>query len=196
MRFARAGILANLLAVWLVPMLATADLQAQSLEGIAREINARRLRVSSGLFDPESNLDALPIPPGETLTNESDKPVEECYFYVDWLRFETLPRDALYFHARYRQEFPVAPFSPYTIAEIRLGEYPQALDELLRRPSRLQTKVGQWPYVSGDRIPLDPWGQPFQFARPGVRNPQGFDVWSFHGNSRAPAVWIGNWEHR
>ncbi len=49
---------------------------------------------------------------------------------------------------------------------------------------------------TSDRIPLDPWGQPFQFVRPGVRNPQGFDVWSFHGNSRAPAVWIGNWEHR
>jgi len=49
-------------------------------------------------------------------------------------------------------------------------------------------------FLSGARIPVDPWGQPYQYASPGLFNPESFDVYSFRGNSRAPADWIGNWE--
>jgi hypothetical protein len=37
------------------------------------------------------------------------------YCQVNWLQVPSLPPDTLYFHARYHQEFPVKPFSPYTI---------------------------------------------------------------------------------
>jgi len=36
---------------------------------------------------------------------------------VNWMQLPSLPEDTLYFHARYHQEFPVKPFSPYTIFE-------------------------------------------------------------------------------
>jgi len=49
------------------------------------------------------------------------------------------------------------------------------------------------PFLPGGRLPFDPWGQPFQYACPGLFNPETFDVYSFRGNSRAPADWVGNW---
>lgn len=77
------------------------------------------------------------------------------------------------------------------------GEYPSTLDELVVRPERLPEESGNWPYVSPsdrDRVPLDPWGQRYRYLAPGKNNPDGFDVWSVHGNERDPRVWIGNWE--
>ncbi len=71
------------------------------------------------------------------------------------------------------------------------GQYPATLDELLERPARLAAARGHWPYVKS--LPADPWRQSFRYACPGQFNPDGFDVYSVHGNSRDPAVWIGNW---
>jgi hypothetical protein len=74
------------------------------------------------------------------------------------------------------------------------GEQPKDLGELLARPQRLAQSAGKWPYYPGPRIPLDSWGQPYVYACPGLFNPDGFDLYSVHGNSRAPTGWIGNWE--
>ncbi len=67
------------------------------------------------------------------------------------------------------------------------GEYPADLGELLHEPPRLPAG----PYVR--ELPADPWGQSYRYAYPGKFNPDAFDVYSVHGNSRNPAVWIGNW---
>ncbi len=76
--------------------------------------------------------------------------------------------------------------------------FPKSLDELIERPADMNRvrgdKDGKWPYFNGSRIPLDPWGQPYQYLFPGRYNPDAFDVWSIHGNSRNPNLWIGNWE--
>ena len=54
-----------------------------------------------------------------TLTNERRGFGDaEVYFYVDWEKLPELPEDTLYFHARYRQEFPARP-GDYTILETR-----------------------------------------------------------------------------
>ena len=71
------------------------------------------------------------------------------------------------------------------------GEYPRGLDELLTRPKRLADAAYQGPYVKA--IPPDPWTQSYRYACPGKFNPDGFDVYSVHGNSRDPSLWIGNW---
>ena len=65
------------------------------------------------------------------------------------------------------------------------GEYPSRLDELQHRPQRLAAAAGNWPYVA--EVAADPWGQAFCYACPGKFNPDGFDVYSVHGNSRNPA---------
>jgi type II secretory pathway pseudopilin PulG len=61
------------------------------------------------------------------------------------------------------------------------GEYPASLEELEGREGLARS------------IPLDPWGQHYRYRVPGANNPEGFDVWSVHGNERDPRVWIGNW---
>ncbi len=76
--------------------------------------------------------------------------------------------------------------------------YPESLDVLIERPAemnRVTTKRPvRWPYFKGNRIPLDPWGQKYRYRFPGHYNPGSFDVWSVHGHSRDPSLWIGNWE--
>ncbi len=223
-----------------LPLLMTSPAAAQGLSEITRSIDARRLRASGGLFDPESNRDARPIAPGETLTlaeldgpgeirhiwftigaldrrftrslvlrfywddsdvpsveapigdffaagngmrvnvsslpievtsygrafnsywrmpfhkkarltltNESDQRVSSCYYYIDWLAFDSLPDDALYFHARYRQEFPVEPFSPYTVAEI------QGQGHYVGTVLSIHSSMGSWLGESDDRFYID-----------------------------------------
>jgi hypothetical protein len=77
------------------------------------------------------------------------------------------------------------------------GRYPESLDMLVERPAEMNRgwalKPGKWPYIKGKQLPLDPWGQPFRYLAPGHYNPDSFDVWSVHGNSRNPKAWIGNW---
>jgi len=74
------------------------------------------------------------------------------------------------------------------------GDYPRNLDILVERPPEMNRAAGHWPYFKGGSIPLDPWGQPYQYSVPGSHNLRSFDIWSFHGNSRAPGGWIGNWQ--
>jgi hypothetical protein len=71
------------------------------------------------------------------------------------------------------------------------GSYPDNLGELLTRPQRIPASRGNWPYVA--EVPADPWGQAYRYEHPGKFNPDSFDVYSVHGDSRDPTGWIGNW---
>lgn len=71
------------------------------------------------------------------------------------------------------------------------GRYPGELGELLARPRQFSPSRGSRPYAA--EIPADPWGQRYRYECPGRFNPSGFDVYSVHGNSRNPSLWIGNW---
>jgi hypothetical protein len=54
-----------------------------------------------------------------SVTNESEKyETDSFYFYVDWRKYESLPEDTAYFHARYRQEFPAKPGN-YTLLDTK-----------------------------------------------------------------------------
>jgi hypothetical protein len=52
------------------------------------------------------------------VTNESDRPCDAFYFYVDWQKLPSLAEDCAYFHAMYRQEFPCVMGTNYLIADI------------------------------------------------------------------------------
>lgn len=228
------------LSVALITFAVAGSAPAQDLGDITRRIDARRMRTSSGLFDPESNYDALRIAPGETvtlgelegpgeirhiwftigaehrrytrslvfriywdgaevpsvesplgdffaagngmraivsslpievtsygramnsywrmpfarsarltMTNESDGRVTSCYYYIDWLKGERARDDTMYFHARYKQEFPVPEFQPYTVADIRgCGHYVGTV-------LSIQSCNGEWLGESDDRFYID-----------------------------------------
>jgi Type II secretion system (T2SS), protein G len=59
------------------------------------------------------------------------------------------------------------------------GAYPKDLDALV--PNIMQS------------IPKDPWGNPYQYLRPGKHNPTRFDLWSTGVDVRDVRDDIGNW---
>ena len=53
-------------------------------------------------------------------------------------------------------------------------------------------------YLKGGRIPVDPWGEEYQYEAPGQHNSHAFDLWSFGadgatGGNEIEAD-IGNWD--
>jgi len=51
------------------------------------------------------------------VVNQSEKPLRGLYHNIDWIQLDSLPEDTPYFHARYRQEYPVANGRDYVILE-------------------------------------------------------------------------------
>ena len=63
--------------------------------------------------------------------------------------------------------------------ELDLGRYPttvEGLDALVQKPSGLD----KWtqPYLTRQDIPLDPWGNEYQYRHPGQKNEYGYDLYS------------------
>lgn len=62
-----------------------------------------------------------PMPFGKsariTVTNEGKQPVAAFYYYVDWQKMKSLPKDTAYFHAKYRQEYPCKKGEDYLILD-------------------------------------------------------------------------------
>jgi hypothetical protein len=52
------------------------------------------------------------------VVNESDKPCDAFYYYIDWQKLPSLSDDTALFHAKYRQEFPCVMGRNYLIADI------------------------------------------------------------------------------
>ena len=52
-----------------------------------------------------------------TITNEGEKPVRSFYYQIDYTEVDKLPRNAAYFCAQYRQEFPEKTGDDYLIME-------------------------------------------------------------------------------
>jgi general secretion pathway protein G len=82
------------------------------------------------------------------------------------------------------------------------GRYPttdQGLQALVERPA-VAPEPRRWRpegYLHGGAVPLDPWGEPYQYVQPGQNNPYTFDLWSWGADS-APGgegvdFEIGNW---
>jgi len=81
-----------------------------------------------------------------------------------------------------------------TTYRIHLGDYPPSLQALITRPSE---KGDRWngPYIEPAKIPLDPWGEPLQYAYPGTRNKGSYDLWSKGADKQSgTADDIGNWD--
>lgn len=72
--------------------------------------------------------------------------------------------------------------------KLQTGSYPstaEGLDALTNPPRGGQPVMNE--------IPLDPWGNPFNYANPGTRNTKGVDVWSDGPGGEESEEPIGNW---
>lgn len=53
-----------------------------------------------------------------TVTNESGQRCHALYYYIDWQKHPSLPKDTAYFHAMYRQEHPCVMGRNYLLADL------------------------------------------------------------------------------
>jgi len=68
------------------------------------------------------------------------------------------------------------------------GSYPSSeagLQALYRKTGAAEPVPWDGIYLSGDGPPPDPWGQPYIYRFPGIRNPKGYDLFS-SGPDRTP----------
>ena len=87
------------------------------------------------------------------LTNEGRNTLT-VYWQFDWMELPRAADDMLYFHARYRQEFPAKPFSPYVIFDGR-GE-----GHYVGTVFSIQCSYGSWFGESDDRFYIDGEAEP------------------------------------
>jgi len=77
-----------------------------------------------------------------------------------------------------------------------MGSYPSTADGLQALVTAPSTNSERWrgPYLQESKIPLDPWGEPYQYRFPGVKNKNGYDLWSKGPDKTdGTADDIGNW---
>ena len=85
---------------------------------------------------------------------------------------------------------------PLTSYRIAMGDYPATSDGLQALITAPPGKAEQWrgPYFSDNKIPLDPWGEPYVYRYPGVKNPKSYDIYSKGPDKQdGTADDIGNW---
>lgn len=88
--------------------------------------------------------------------------------------------------------------APITSYQIHMGSYPtteEGLQALITAPGN---GSANWrgPYFNPEvkTVPLDPWGSPYQYRSPGVKNPTTYDLWSLGPDKKdGTADDIGNW---
>ena len=69
----------------------------------------------------------------------------------------------------------------------------QGLKALVTRPDS-NPRPKQW-RQSFDKVPMDPWGNEYQYVEPGTHNPSGFDLYSMGADRKeGTSDDIGNWE--
>ena len=82
---------------------------------------------------------------------------------------------------------------PHHTHEIERASTTEGLQALITAPAS-KTESWRGPYFRDPKIPIDPWGEPYVYKYPGVKNPKGYDIYS-KGPDKADGTAddIGNW---
>jgi general secretion pathway protein G len=79
-----------------------------------------------------------------------------------------------------------------------VGDYPTTAEGMQALVTAPASRADRWhgPYLesNGNKLPVDPWGEPYQYRYPGTKNNGGYDVFS-KGPDHQPDTPddIGNW---
>lgn len=79
----------------------------------------------------------------------------------------------------------------YEMLNYQLPSTEQGLNALMEKPQGVPAT--RWRQLM-QKIPLDPWGSPYQYKHPGVKIPGGFDLYSLGPNKVEGTGNIGNWD--
>lgn len=88
--------------------------------------------------------------------------------------------------------------TPLTAYRIDMGGYPSTAEGLQALVTAPQGKADSWkgPYIEaqGGKLPVDPWQEPYVYRFPGVKNKDGFDLYSKGADkTEGTPDDIGNW---
>ena len=82
--------------------------------------------------------------------------------------------------------------TPLQTYQLTVGSFPTTAQGLsaLRAPPADLPNPQKWdgPYLGSD-VPLDPWGNAYQYVSPGSHNPDSYDVWTTGPDGSE----LGNW---
>ena len=86
--------------------------------------------------------------------------------------------------------------APLNAYRIHMGDFPSTAEGLAALVTAPANRADRWrgPYLQDSKLPVDPWGEPYQYRYPGVKNKNGFDLWS-KGPDKTDGTDddIGNW---
>jgi len=86
--------------------------------------------------------------------------------------------------------------APLTVYKMHMGDYPTTAEGLQALITPPANKADRWrgPYLQENKLPTDPWGEPYQYRYPGVKNKDRYDLWS-KGPDKTDGTEddIGNW---
>lgn len=81
----------------------------------------------------------------------------------------------------------------YEMENLFMPTTEQGLDALIKPPTT-DPKPRRWRRLwDSDTLPTDPWGMPYQYRNPGIKRPNGFDLYSFGPDRKESEDDIGNW---
>lgn len=85
------------------------------------------------------------------------------------------------------------PLMQYRMA---MGDFPSTAEGLQALIAPPANRADRWggPYLEEVKVPLDPWGEPYQYRFPGTKKKGSYDLWS-KGPDKADGTEddIGNW---
>ncbi len=78
--------------------------------------------------------------------------------------------------------------------KIDTGNFPSTAEGIGALLTAPPGKAAKWkgPYI--EKMPIDPWGNPYQYRFPGPKNPIKYDLFSFAADGVQSADDIGNWD--
>jgi general secretion pathway protein G len=86
--------------------------------------------------------------------------------------------------------------APLFTYRMHMGDYPTTAEGLQALITAPASKTERWrgPYLQDSKLPTDPWGEPYQYRYPGVKNKDRYDLWS-KGPDKTDGTEddIGNW---
>lgn len=133
------------------------------------------------------------------IVNQSEKPVSLLYYNIDWIKQDKLPADTPYFHAQYRQEYPVQKGADYVLLETSgKGHYVGTVLAVRTRSPAWFGEGDEKIYIDGETKPsiwgtgtedyfLSAWGLK-QTSTPYFGVPY-FDQWGIVGGHTSAYRW-------
>lgn len=76
--------------------------------------------------------------------------------------------------------------------EVDYGRFPDSLEALLNPPVIPGSTQQRRPYLN--KMPVDPWGNPFVYRYPGTHSAGGYDLYSLGADGREGSDDIANWQ--